>query len=149
MEEIMMVIPTNDCENVKNVFKRHNTKAAKVFEVLGLEEGKIYEADGFIKDYRIIEGELQGRFEKDWSSAAMSLNNALKYNFKEVKLPFEERIEIGDNYYYINRHFDILKFEFSNDSFDRKLIRADNFFETEKEIMEAIEKIKIVLGNIK
>jgi hypothetical protein len=123
-------------------------KAKKVFEVLGLEEGKIYEADGLINDYRIIEGELQSKYDKDWSCAAMSLNNTFKYDFVEVDLPFEERIEIGDNYYYINRNFEPSAFGFDNDSFDRKLIRAGNFFETEEEIMKAIEEIKITLGNI-
>jgi hypothetical protein len=136
-----------DLDNLWEYFEVYDDTNDKVFELLRLEKGKIYEFRGI--RYRIFNNEIQLFNFDGWDESYLDFNSVINGGLKEINPPFEEIIEVGDKYYIIGADCMVYSDTYGANRLDRNRIQVNNFFETEIEAMEARGKVTNTLKEFK
>jgi hypothetical protein len=131
-------------------FEIYNEISEKIFDALGLEEGKVY--NGGCNTYRIKNGVLECKLLGDWETSLNNFQQVIDTDFVEIEVPFEERIENGDKYYFISTtpRLDLNYTTYDGNDFDKGLIKINNFFERAEDAEKALDEVSVILvGSIK
>ena len=127
------------CRSVEEKKEEYNLK----FE--DLKRGKMYRSNYNLTRYKLNNNALWNCDAVCYSNIAM--DRIMKFKFKEIELPFKDRVRVFDEYYYITSSLKIKCVRYSNNDWDEERIEVNNFFEIRSLAQSKINKIKEVLLN--
>ena len=127
------------CRSVEEKKEEYNLK----FE--DLKRGKMYRSNYNLTRYKLNNNALWNCDAVCYSNIAM--DRIMKFKFKEIELPFKDRVRVFDEYYYITSSLKTKCVRYSNNDWDEERIEVNNFFEIRSLAQSKINKIKEVLLN--
>jgi len=80
-------------------------------------------------------------FIDNWELSNLAINDLLKCKIE--KIPYKERIEMGNKYYVVNplQRWGFIECVYSDDKADRLLLERVEIFETEEEAREKVKEL--------